>query len=110
MKKLLKSQGSYPNAPLARSLARSTKLNFLKVHSYLPQYQEVETVNLANLLSSRELPELPIADCWTEPNAMQPGETISRSPLDKPIHQLTEDDISQLTREDCRRYLKEKGL
>ncbi|OAY49765.1 protein TIFY 4B [Manihot esculenta] len=41
---------------------------------------------------------------------MQPGETISRSPLDKPIHQLTEDDISQLTREDCRRYLKEKGM
>lgn len=41
---------------------------------------------------------------------MQPGETVSRSALDKPLHQLTEDDISQLTREDCRRYLKEKGL
>lgn len=33
-----------------------------------------------------------------------------KSVLDKPLHQLTEDDISQLTREDCRRYLKEKGL
>ncbi|CAM8896080.1 unnamed protein product [Rhodiola kirilowii] len=35
---------------------------------------------------------------------------ISSSPLDKPLHQLTEDDISQLTREDCRRYLKQKGM
>ncbi|KAL1342622.1 hypothetical protein HN51_029151 [Arachis hypogaea] len=33
-----------------------------------------------------------------------------RSILDKPLHQLTEDDISQLTREDCRRFLKEKGM
>ncbi|KDP21403.1 hypothetical protein JCGZ_21874 [Jatropha curcas] len=41
---------------------------------------------------------------------MQPAETISRPPLDKPLQQLTEDDISQLTREDCRRYLKEKGM
>ncbi|KAL5860175.1 hypothetical protein ACOSQ4_001471 [Xanthoceras sorbifolium] len=41
---------------------------------------------------------------------MLPGETVSRSLLDKPLHQLTEDDISQLTREDCRRYLKEKGM
>ncbi|XWS36340.1 hypothetical protein CRYUN_Cryun20dG0076700 [Craigia yunnanensis] len=41
---------------------------------------------------------------------MSPGETVSRSPLDKPLNQLTEDDISQVTREDCRRYLKEKGL
>ncbi|KAJ8749483.1 hypothetical protein K2173_025678 [Erythroxylum novogranatense] len=41
---------------------------------------------------------------------MQPIETASRSLLDKPLHQLTEDDISQLTREDCRKYLKEKGM
>ncbi|OVA05394.1 Tify [Macleaya cordata] len=41
---------------------------------------------------------------------MTPGETILRSPLDKPLGQLTEDDISQLTRDDCRRYLKEKGM
>ncbi|XP_010256178.1 PREDICTED: protein TIFY 4B-like isoform X2 [Nelumbo nucifera] len=41
---------------------------------------------------------------------MGPGETIFRSPLDKPLDQLTEEDISQLTREDCRRYLKEKGM
>ncbi|KAF6173380.1 hypothetical protein GIB67_027075 [Kingdonia uniflora] len=33
-----------------------------------------------------------------------------RSPLDKPLGKLTEDDISQLTREDCRRYLKDKGM
>ncbi|EOX94663.1 PREDICTED: protein TIFY 4B isoform X2 [Theobroma cacao] len=43
-------------------------------------------------------------------DAMSPGETVSRSPLDKPLNQLTEDDISQVTREDCRRYLKEKGM
>ncbi|PON54439.1 Tify domain containing protein [Parasponia andersonii] len=42
--------------------------------------------------------------------AMELGETVSRSPLEKPLHQLTEDDISQLTREDCRRYLKQKGM
>ncbi|KAF8369491.1 hypothetical protein HHK36_012696 [Tetracentron sinense] len=41
---------------------------------------------------------------------MTSGETFSRSPLDKPLDQLTEEDISQITREDCRRYLKEKGM
>ncbi|XP_030456805.1 protein TIFY 4B-like [Syzygium oleosum] len=30
--------------------------------------------------------------------------------LDKPLDQLTEDDISQLTREDCRKFLKDKGM
>ncbi|KNA05166.1 hypothetical protein SOVF_192840 isoform B [Spinacia oleracea] len=37
-------------------------------------------------------------------------ETAVKTVLDKPLHELTEDDISQLTREDCRRYLKEKGM
>ncbi|KAJ4968668.1 hypothetical protein NE237_015369 [Protea cynaroides] len=41
---------------------------------------------------------------------MRPEETTYRSPLDKPLDLLTEEDISQLTREDCRRYLKEKGM
>uniref|UniRef100_A0A7N0TLQ7 Uncharacterized protein n=1 Tax=Kalanchoe fedtschenkoi TaxID=63787 RepID=A0A7N0TLQ7_KALFE len=41
---------------------------------------------------------------------MSSGDSTPRSALDKPLHQLTEDDISQLTREDCRRYLKEKGM
>ncbi|XP_048428213.1 protein TIFY 4B isoform X5 [Pyrus x bretschneideri] len=36
--------------------------------------------------------------------------TTFRSILEKPLNQLTEDDISQLTREDCRKYLKEKGM
>lgn len=40
---------------------------------------------------------------------MPPEETAWKSTLDKPLYQLTEDDISQLTREDCRRYLKQKG-
>lgn len=41
--------------------------------------------------------------------AAAPEEAAAKSPLDKPLHQLTEDDIAQVTREDCRRYLKEKG-
>ncbi|KAL0419856.1 UNVERIFIED_CONTAM: protein TIFY 4B [Sesamum radiatum] len=45
-----------------------------------------------------------------ESYSMPPEETAVKSPLDKPLHQLTEDDIAQLTREDCRRYLKEKGM
>ncbi|KAL8260278.1 hypothetical protein R6Q59_028231 [Mikania micrantha] len=39
-----------------------------------------------------------------------PFSATAVSALDKPLHQLTEDDISQLTREDCRRYLKQKGM
>ncbi|XP_073109728.1 protein TIFY 4B isoform X3 [Elaeis guineensis] len=38
------------------------------------------------------------------------AETLVRSPLDKPLSELTEEDIAQLTREDCRRFLKEKGM
>ncbi|KAL8029071.1 hypothetical protein ABFX02_14G204800 [Erythranthe guttata] len=41
---------------------------------------------------------------------MQPEVTAVNSSLEKPLHQLTEDDIAQVTREDCRRYLKEKGM
>ncbi|XP_045821328.1 protein TIFY 4A-like isoform X2 [Trifolium pratense] len=43
---------------------------------------------------------------------MNGGTTLTsvRSILDKPLNQLTEDDISQLTREDCRRFLKDKGM
>ncbi|XP_031477772.1 protein TIFY 4B-like isoform X2 [Nymphaea colorata] len=41
---------------------------------------------------------------------MKASEVPFRSPLDKPLKELTEEDISQLTREDCRRYLKEKGM
>ncbi|KAJ8527239.1 hypothetical protein K7X08_029716 [Anisodus acutangulus] len=41
---------------------------------------------------------------------MPPEDTVFKSTLDKPLYQLTEDDISQLTREDCRRFLKQKGM
>lgn len=34
----------------------------------------------------------------------------SRPNLDKPLEELTDEDIVHLTREDCRRYLKEKGM
>ncbi|KAG6517388.1 hypothetical protein ZIOFF_020774 [Zingiber officinale] len=37
-------------------------------------------------------------------------DTVPRSPLEKPLAELTEEDIAQLTREDCRRYLKAKGM
>ncbi|XP_072990339.1 protein TIFY 4B-like [Typha latifolia] len=33
-----------------------------------------------------------------------------KSPLEKPLAKLTEEDIAQLTREDCRRFLKDKGM
>ncbi|KAI3742622.1 hypothetical protein L1987_60311 [Smallanthus sonchifolius] len=39
-----------------------------------------------------------------------PSSASAVSALDKPLHQLTEDDISQLTREDFRQYLKQKGM
>ncbi|GER29738.1 jasmonate Zim-domain protein [Striga asiatica] len=39
-----------------------------------------------------------------------PEDSTGKSLLDRPLHQLTEDDIAQLTREDCRRYLIEKGM
>ncbi|XP_008368378.3 protein TIFY 4B isoform X3 [Malus domestica] len=41
---------------------------------------------------------------------MNAATTTFPSILGKPLNQLTEDDISQLTREDCRKYLKEKGM
>ncbi|XP_068650197.1 protein TIFY 4B-like isoform X2 [Aristolochia californica] len=41
---------------------------------------------------------------------MATEETALCSPLDKPLKDLTEEDISQLTREDCRRFLKQKGM
>jgi len=59
-----------------------------------------------------------IARVWWEFEAMNTGVMTAaaaaataavKSILDKPLYELTEDDISQLTREDCRRYLKEKG-
>lgn len=48
----------------------------------------------------------------SEISKMRSGERApgSRPSLDKPLEELTEEDIIQLTREDCRRYLKEKGM
>ncbi|KAF3322876.1 protein TIFY 4B [Carex littledalei] len=36
--------------------------------------------------------------------------TNARSPLEKPLTELREEDIAQVTREDCRRFLKERGM
>ncbi|KAJ1696461.1 hypothetical protein LUZ63_004973 [Rhynchospora breviuscula] len=36
--------------------------------------------------------------------------STTRSPLEKPLSELTEEDIAQVTREDCRRFLKERGM
>jgi hypothetical protein len=41
---------------------------------------------------------------------MDVGVTTAKSILEKPLKLLTEEDISQLTREDCRKFLKEKGM
>ncbi|RWW28851.1 hypothetical protein GW17_00006640, partial [Ensete ventricosum] len=38
------------------------------------------------------------------------AEIMPRSPLDKPLAELTQGDIAQLTRDDARRFLKSKGL
>ncbi|KAI5077138.1 hypothetical protein GOP47_0006962 [Adiantum capillus-veneris] len=39
-----------------------------------------------------------------------PSPSFHKTLLDKPLEQLTEEDIMHLTREDCRRYLKQKGM
>ncbi|KAK8962708.1 Protein TIFY 4B [Platanthera guangdongensis] len=36
--------------------------------------------------------------------------STANSLLEKPLSQLTEDDIGQITREECRRFLKERGM
>ncbi|KAH0942409.1 hypothetical protein HID58_002046 [Brassica napus] len=41
---------------------------------------------------------------------MEGGVSSAKSILEKPLKLLTEEDISQLTREDCRKFLKEKGM
>uniref|UniRef100_A0A1J3H362 Protein TIFY n=1 Tax=Noccaea caerulescens TaxID=107243 RepID=A0A1J3H362_NOCCA len=41
---------------------------------------------------------------------MDVGVSSAKSILEKPLKLLTEEDISQLTREDCRKFLKEKGM
>ncbi|KAF8085111.1 hypothetical protein N665_0680s0010 [Sinapis alba] len=41
---------------------------------------------------------------------MNAGVSSAKSILEKPLKLLTEDDISQLTREDCRKFLKDKGM
>ncbi|PKA58295.1 Protein TIFY 4B [Apostasia shenzhenica] len=38
------------------------------------------------------------------------GTSRARSLLEKPLSDLTEDDIAQITREECRRFLKERGM
>lgn len=55
--------------------------------------------------------ELP-PESGTSPQEVSAGgkSSLEKSLLDKPLQKLTEDDIAQLTREDCRRYLKERGM
>ncbi|MQL76324.1 hypothetical protein Taro_008712, partial [Colocasia esculenta] len=42
--------------------------------------------------------------------ALPGGDSAMKSPLEKSLCELTEEDIAQVTREDCRRFLKEKGM
>ena len=37
------------------------------------------------------------------------GSEAAKSALEKPLSELTEEDIAQVTREDCRKFLKQKG-
>ncbi|KAJ3696777.1 hypothetical protein LUZ61_000482 [Rhynchospora tenuis] len=46
----------------------------------------------------------------TESSLAVAAGTATRSPLEKPLSELTEEDIAQVTREDCRRFLKERGM
>ncbi|XP_077239832.1 protein TIFY 4B-like isoform X2 [Tasmannia lanceolata] len=59
---------------------------------------------------SQKLSHKEIAGVRPESDVMTTAGTNFRSALDKPVGELTEEDILQLTREDCRRYLKEKGM
>ncbi|CAA0832141.1 Protein TIFY 4B [Striga hermonthica] len=55
--------------------------------------------------------DAPSADVAAKPIPDKtPEDSTGKCLLDRPLHQLTEDDIAQLTREDCRRYLMEKGM
>ncbi|XP_078160402.1 TIFY domain/Divergent CCT motif family protein isoform X2 [Carex rostrata] len=46
----------------------------------------------------------------TRVEAVTAPTTNARSPLEKPLSELREEDIAQVTREDCRRFLKERGM
>ncbi|KAF8392325.1 hypothetical protein HHK36_022667 [Tetracentron sinense] len=61
-------------------------------------------------MTTHRSPAIFPVDIVPDSDAMAAADTAFRSPLDKPLNQLTEEDISQLTREDCRRYLKQKGM
>eukprot|EP00252_Welwitschia_mirabilis_P011142 TRINITY_DN25041_c0_g1_i2.p1 TRINITY_DN25041_c0_g1~~TRINITY_DN25041_c0_g1_i2.p1 ORF type:complete len:292 (+),score=27.70 TRINITY_DN25041_c0_g1_i2:381-1256(+) len=41
---------------------------------------------------------------------MNEASPVARPNLEKPLEELSHDDIMQLTREDCRRYLKQRGM
>lgn len=58
-------------------------------------------------MNCREAPALVVNETHDAAAAAAP--TTARSPLEKSLSELTEEDIAQVTREDCRRFLKERG-
>lgn len=49
-------------------------------------------------------------NCAANPVDRGSPEPSIPAPLNKPLEELTDEDVLQLTREDCRRYLKQKGM
>jgi hypothetical protein len=58
-------------------------------------------------MNCREAAALVVTE--THDAAVAAAPTTARSQLEKPLSELTEEDIAQVTREDCRRFLKERG-
>lgn len=56
------------------------------------------------------LPGTTCEETRADQGSSKPSVSVEKAPLDKPLEELSEEDILQLTREDCRRYLKEKGM
>ncbi|KAK9057336.1 hypothetical protein SSX86_022171 [Deinandra increscens subsp. villosa] len=107
-----------PHAPakLSQKLKRqihpllSSPPNSLSLHNYeIPQilkFLKFPKFNLCFRLIRSVFVEIATMSTEEPPSASASAVSV----LEKPLHQLTEDDISQLTREDCRRYLKQKGM
>ncbi|KAH7422653.1 hypothetical protein KP509_12G019000 [Ceratopteris richardii] len=78
---------------------------FPEVHS---SQEEIAVERVENVvgLEDDDSPT-PSTSSSRSPSPLRPAH---RALLDKPLEQLTEEDIMHLTREDCRRYLKQKGM
>lgn len=90
--------------------AAATSLSLTSLACFLPLFILAPSPPSPNSTKLQPLPLLSasVNRRW-EFDGMDAGVTSFRSILDKPLTQLTEEDISQVTREECRKYLIEKG-